>query len=131
MRVTHVIKRAFDATQGNFPAEPPLRASKKPGRVSLVSKESPSISDNPCQPHREGGDYVFRLDVSKLLEATKTRGDTTNAAIYRRTGIAESSVSRILRGEAQPDLNSAMRTAEQYDLDLRDVIQRVPIEAAA
>jgi transcriptional regulator with XRE-family HTH domain len=74
---------------------------------------------------------VFRLDVSKLLEATKTRGDTSNAAIYRRTGIAESSVSRILRGEAQPDLNSAMRLAEAYDIDLRQVIKRVPIEAAA
>jgi len=74
---------------------------------------------------------VFRLDVPKLLEAAKARGDNRNAEISRRTGIAESSVSRILRGEAQPDLNSAMRFAEQYDLDLRDVIQRVPIEAAA
>lgn len=74
---------------------------------------------------------MFRLDVSKLLEATKTRGDTSNAAIHRRTGIAESSVSRILRGEAQPDLNSAMRLAEEYDIDLRHVIKRVPIEAAA
>lgn len=74
---------------------------------------------------------MFRLDVSKLLEATKARGDTSNAAIYRRTGIAESSVSRILRGEAQPDLNSAMRLAEAYDVDLRTVIKRVPIEAAA
>jgi transcriptional regulator with XRE-family HTH domain len=74
---------------------------------------------------------VFRLDVPKLLEAANQRGDRHNAAIARRTGIAESSVSRILRGEAQPDLNSAMRFAEQYDLDLRRVIKRVPIEAAA
>ena len=101
------------------------------GRVSLVSKESPSTSDNPCQPPPEGGDYVFRLDVAKLLEAAARMGDTHNAAISRRTGIAESSVSRYLRGEAQPDLNSAMRLAEQYDLDLRGVIKRVPIEAAA
>ena len=74
---------------------------------------------------------MFRLDVPKLLEAAKTRGDDTQAKISRRTGIAESSVSRYLRGEAQPDLNSAMRIAEQYDLDLRGVIKRVPIEAAA
>ncbi|MFF7452166.1 MULTISPECIES: helix-turn-helix domain-containing protein [unclassified Streptomyces] len=96
-----------------------------------MSKELPSTSDNPCQPSTEGGDYVFRLDVPKLLEAAKARGDNHNAAISRRTGIAESSVSRILRGEAQPDLNSAMRFAEHYDLDLRSVIRRVPIEAAA
>lgn len=74
---------------------------------------------------------MFRLDISKLLEAAKAHGDTTNAAIYRRTGIAESSVSRYLRGEAQPDLNCAMRLAEAYDIDLRTVIKRVPIEAAA
>jgi transcriptional regulator with XRE-family HTH domain len=101
------------------------------GRVFLVSKELPSTSDNPRQPPPEGGDYVFRLDVPKLLEAAKRHGDKHNAAIARRTGIAESSVSRILRGEAQPDLNSAMRFAEQYDLDLRAVIKRVPIEAVA
>lgn len=74
---------------------------------------------------------MFRLDVPKLLEAAALKGDTRNAEIARRTGIAESSVSRIVRGEAQPDLNSAMRLALQYDLDLRGVIKRVPIEAAA
>lgn len=74
---------------------------------------------------------MFRLDVAKLLEATARVGDTTGARIYRRTRIAESSVYRILNGETQPDLNSAMRIAETYDIDLRDVIKRVPIEAAA
>lgn len=74
---------------------------------------------------------MFRLDVPKLLEATKARGDKTGAQIYRRTGIAESSVYRILAGETQPDLNSAMRLAEAYNLDLRTVIKRVPIEVAA
>lgn len=96
-----------------------------------MSKESPSTSDDSCNRDPEGGDYVFRLDIPKLLEAAKARGDNHNAAIARRTGIAESSVSRILRGEAQPDLNSAMRFAEQYDLDLRRVIKRVPVEVAA
>ncbi|MFJ8345124.1 helix-turn-helix domain-containing protein [Streptomyces sp. NPDC094153] len=93
-----------------------------------MSKEPPATSTDPCQ---EGSDYVFRLDVTKLLEVTASRGDTTGAKIYRRTGIAESSVSRYLRGEAQPDLNSAMRLAEAYDVDLREVIKRVPVEVAA
>ena len=95
-----------------------------------MSKESPSTS-NPAQPPPEGGDYVFRLDVPALLRAVKARGDHTQAAIARRTGIAESSVSRYLRGETQPDLNCAMRLDEQYDLDLRGVIKRVPLEVAA
>jgi len=74
---------------------------------------------------------VFRLDVPELLKAIKASGDNTQAAIARRTGIAESSVSRILRGEAQPDLNTAMRLSETYDFDLRTKIKRIPIEAAA
>lgn len=74
---------------------------------------------------------MFRLDVPKLLEATRAHGDDTQAKISRRTGIAESSVSRYLRGEAQPDLNCAMRLAETYGFDLRKVIKRVAIAAAA
>ncbi|MEI5100369.1 helix-turn-helix transcriptional regulator [Streptomyces sp. PmtG] len=74
---------------------------------------------------------MFRLDVAKLLEVIARVGDTKGASISRDTGIAESSVSRILRGEAQPDLNSAMRLAETYGFDLRDVIKRAPAKAAA
>lgn len=96
-----------------------------------MSKEQLATSDNPCQEPPEGGDYVFRLDVPELLKTVKAHGDYTQAAIARRTGIAESSVSRYLRGEAQPDLNSAMRLAEHYDLDLRGYIKRIPIAAAA
>ncbi|NED73318.1 helix-turn-helix transcriptional regulator [Streptomyces sp. SID9944] len=74
---------------------------------------------------------MFRLDVAKLLQVTAACGDTTGAQIYRRTGIAESSVSRFLRGEAQPDLNSAMRIAEAYDVDLRELMKRIRVEVAA
>lgn len=96
-----------------------------------MSKEPPATSTNPCTNPPEGGDYVFRLDVPKVLEVAAERGDKTRADILRRTGISESSVYRILAGETQPDLNSAMRLAEAYDIDLRQVIKRVPIEAAA
>lgn len=74
---------------------------------------------------------MFRLDTAKILEVAERHGDKTRADIYRRTGITESSVYRILNGETQPDLNSAMRLAETYDIDLREVIKRIPIEAAA
>ncbi|MET7436597.1 helix-turn-helix domain-containing protein [Streptomyces sp. NPDC005496] len=74
---------------------------------------------------------MFRLDIKKLLNITSSHGDRTGYKIYRRTGIPESSVYRYLSGEAQPDLNSAMRLAEAYDVDLREVIKRVPVEAVA
>lgn len=74
---------------------------------------------------------MFRLDVPELLKAARAHGDDTQAKISRTTGIAESSVSRYLRGEAQPDLNSAMRLSEAYDFDLRTKIKRIPVEVAA
>jgi DNA-binding phage protein len=74
---------------------------------------------------------VFRLDIPALLQITARHGDTTGYAISRRTGIPESSAYRYLSGEGQPDLNSAMRLAETYNLDLRTVIKRVPVEAVA
>ncbi|MFJ6566279.1 helix-turn-helix domain-containing protein [Streptomyces sp. NPDC091292] len=92
-----------------------------------MSKEHPATSDNGIGR----SEYVFRLDIPKLLEITTARGDSTGYKINRRTGIPESSVYRYLSGEAQPDLNSAMRLAEAYDCDLREVIKRVPIEVAA
>ncbi|WP_245936478.1 helix-turn-helix domain-containing protein [Streptomyces cahuitamycinicus] len=92
-----------------------------------MSKEPPATSSDT----HERSEYVYRLNVAKLLEKTAAHGDTTGWKIYRRTGISESSVYRYLKGEAQPDLNSAMRLSEAYDLDIREVMERVQIEAAA
>ena len=74
---------------------------------------------------------MFRLNITKLRYIAKNHGDGSGYAISQRTGIPQSSVYRYLNGTAQPDLNSAMRLAEAYDLDLRTVIKRVPVEAAA
>lgn len=74
---------------------------------------------------------MYRLSIPKLLEATEVLGDSTGYAISRRAGISESSMYRFLNGEAQPDLNSALRLAEAYDLDLRALMVRVEIGAVA
>jgi transcriptional regulator with XRE-family HTH domain len=92
-----------------------------------VSKEPPATCTSTC----ERSEYVFRLNVAKLREAAKGVGDITGYKIHIRTGISESSVYRYLNGEAQPDLNSAMRLVEAYDLDIRRLMERVPIKAAA
>lgn len=74
---------------------------------------------------------MYRLDVRRLLEITAAHGDSTGYAISRRTGISESSMYRFLGDAAQPDLNSAMRLSETYDVDLRCLMTRIAIEAAA
>jgi DNA-binding phage protein len=92
-----------------------------------VSKEPPATSDNA----HGRSEYVFRLNVAQLLEAAAAHGDTTGYKIHRRTGIAESSVYRILAATAQPDLNSFMRLVQAYDLDIRKVVERVEADAEA
>lgn len=59
-----------------------------------------------------------RLCVARLREIASAKGDTSGSAIHKRTGVAESSVYRFLKGEAQPDLNSILRMARAYDVSV-------------
>lgn len=68
---------------------------------------------------------MYRLNVARLREVAKQHGDRSTYAIAKRTGVNISSAYRILGGETQPDLISALRIAETYDLDLRTVMDRV------
>lgn len=72
---------------------------------------------------------MYRLRIKTLLEIAAEHGDTNRAAIHRRTGIAESSVHRILSGQSQPDLNSALRIAEAYGVQVEDLMQRTGAES--
>lgn len=71
---------------------------------------------------------MYRLSVTKLREAAAKSGDTSGHAIARTTGIAESSIYRILNGEAQPGLNTALRLASAYEISVEDLMQRVDDE---
>ncbi|AQS70893.1 helix-turn-helix transcriptional regulator [Streptomyces pactum] len=71
---------------------------------------------------------MYRLNVARILEAAQKRGDRTAYAIAKRAGVSISSAYRYVDGSAQPDLNSALRLAEAYDLDIRTFMQRVEDE---
>ena len=72
---------------------------------------------------------MYRLRIDKLRKLAALHGDTNSGAIHRRTGIAESSIYRYLSGESQPDLNSALRIAEAYDVRVEDFMQRPDADA--
>lgn len=77
---------------------------------------------------------MYELNVTKLREKTREHGDKSGYAIQKRTGINDSTVYRLLRSAAQPDLITALRLAVAYDFDLRDVMDEVTeddIEATA
>ncbi|MEU2062863.1 helix-turn-helix transcriptional regulator [Streptomyces sp. NPDC013455] len=73
---------------------------------------------------------MYRLNVSRLQDIAATHGDKTTYAIAKRTGVSISSAYRYVDGSAQPDLISALRIAEAYDLDIRTLMDRVEDERA-
>jgi len=72
---------------------------------------------------------MYSLNVTKLREAARKVGDKSGYAIQKRTGINDSTVYRILRGAAQPDLITALRLSEVYDVDLRNLMEPVRADA--
>lgn len=73
---------------------------------------------------------MYRLRITALREAAAAKGDTSGYAIARRTDIAESSIYRILAGAAQPDLITALRLGETYEISVESLMERIPIDAA-
>jgi transcriptional regulator with XRE-family HTH domain len=71
---------------------------------------------------------VYRLNVARLRAIAAEHGDRTPYAIAKRTGVSISSAYRYVDGSAQPDLNSALRLAQAYDLDIRTVMDLVEDE---
>ncbi|MGI3230603.1 helix-turn-helix domain-containing protein [Streptomyces sp. GTA36] len=67
---------------------------------------------------------MYVLSISELRKVAATAGDITAYAISRRAGIAESSAYRILNGQSQPDLNSAMRLAVAYGVEVSTLMVR-------
>ncbi|NDZ63618.1 helix-turn-helix domain-containing protein [Streptomyces cyaneofuscatus] len=72
---------------------------------------------------------MYRLRVNRLREIAAQHGDTSPAAIARRTEIAESSVYRILSGASQPDLISVLRLAKTYRTTVEELMELVDTEA--
>ncbi|MFW3473596.1 helix-turn-helix transcriptional regulator [Streptomyces microflavus] len=72
---------------------------------------------------------MYRLRIHRLREIAAQHGDISPAAIARTTGIAESSVYRILSGASQPDLISALRLAAAYEITVEELMEPMAVEA--
>ncbi|KUF18408.1 helix-turn-helix domain-containing protein [Streptomyces silvensis] len=68
---------------------------------------------------------MYRLNTNKLRQKLKEHGNPTGHTIQTRAGVSQTTSYRILRGEAQPDLITAMRLSVTFDFDLRDVMDEV------
>ncbi|EST22821.1 helix-turn-helix domain-containing protein [Streptomyces niveus] len=68
---------------------------------------------------------AYRLSITKLRDVARRKGDHSGYAIARRTGLHESTVSRLLRGQQQPGANTLFRLRDAYGGDLADFVDTV------
>lgn len=72
---------------------------------------------------------MYQLNVTRLRAAATDAGDLTGYAISRRTGLAESTISRLLRSTAQPGALSLMALCNAYGLTTDDLMTKVETAA--
>ncbi len=65
----------------------------------------------------------YRLRNARLQEAAAARGDHSNYAISKRTGINQTTLSRICRGVAAPATKTLLTLAAAYGLSLDDLVE--------
>jgi transcriptional regulator with XRE-family HTH domain len=66
----------------------------------------------------------YRLRSARLREAAAARGDHSNYAIAKRTGLNQTTLSRICRGVAKPAAQTLLTLATAYELSVDELIDR-------
>jgi transcriptional regulator with XRE-family HTH domain len=69
------------------------------------------------------------FNSARLLDAANKRGDTTHAAIAKRVGIDQGSVSRYLAGTRQPGIQRAAQIARAYGIDITELYGALRLSA--
>ncbi|WP_329471717.1 helix-turn-helix domain-containing protein [Streptomyces sp. NBC_01723] len=66
----------------------------------------------------------YRLQVERLRSAAAAQGDHSSYAISKRTGVAQSTLSRLRRGIAQPATATLLVLAAAYGVSVDELIER-------
>lgn len=72
----------------------------------------------------------YRLRSAVLHEAAAARGDHSNYAIAKRTGLNQTTLSRICRGIAKPAAQTLLTLATAYELSIDELIDQGTESAA-
>lgn len=66
----------------------------------------------------------YRLRNGRLQEAAAARGDHTNYAIAKRTGLNQTTLSRVCRGLVKPAAETLLTLAAAYGLSVDELIEQ-------
>jgi transcriptional regulator with XRE-family HTH domain len=64
----------------------------------------------------------YRLRDDRLTEVAAAKGDHSGYAIARRSGLAQSTVSRLRRGLARPATESLLALVRAYDTTIDELV---------
>ncbi|MFG2978818.1 helix-turn-helix domain-containing protein [Streptomyces sp. NPDC048331] len=67
----------------------------------------------------------YRLHIANLKQAAHTRGDTTQYAIAKRTGLSEPHVSKLLNHRSKPLVETLLVFKRTYGGTVDDFIEEV------
>lgn len=65
----------------------------------------------------------YRLCGERLAQAAAAMGDLSGYAIAKRTGLNQTTLSRLRRGMVQPATKTLLTLAEAYGLTVDDLIE--------
>lgn len=71
----------------------------------------------------------YRLRAELLSSAAAAKGDHSSYAISKRTGVAQSTLSRLRRGIAKPGAGTLLALATTYGVSIDDLIERASNES--
>lgn len=74
---------------------------------------------------------TLRLRVDVITDRAAARGDLTHHAIAMRTGLRQSTISRLVAGQTVPSLPTLAALAAAYDTTLDDLVDRGNVLAQA
>jgi transcriptional regulator with XRE-family HTH domain len=67
---------------------------------------------------------ALRAEIVSLLKQERGRRKRANYAISQRSGVSESTLGRIERGQCNPSLETALRIADGIGADLPAIIKK-------
>lgn len=71
---------------------------------------------------------MYRLRSDRLREAAALRGDLSSYAISKRTGVPQSTLSRLRRHLATPAASSLVRLSSAYGVPINELIEAADTE---
>lgn len=73
---------------------------------------------------------TYRLCSDRLQEAAAAKGDFSGYAIAKRTGLAQSTISRLRQGLAKPTTGSLLILSTTYGLSVDELLEHPTKESA-